>query len=492
MNDNQLDISNYSEKIAAQEDHILFEDAVTIGRMGKYRAAYIMIWLSCAESLKRRFREASKWDHHAGQIFSDIESKESSHMAVDRLVLDRAKEYGFISDLDYENLKYIYQMRCVYGHPYEEAPLKENVVNAAAIVVNSVLSKSVKLRHGYGESILKKLLENSNFLDDQESAVEIFANQFILRFDNQLYGWLLDKYWKKLEEISDDESMAMFIRRGVWFSCAVINNVGASIFSYEEWHSKLSNFPKILMQVCAIENIFKNIGESAQNMLVGIIIEESMRKASVLSYLEELSMNNLLTERQEDRLNKRVLSLSSDEIRGARLKLKTCYYNVITKLKSYNWYIQNPVVDLIMLNGEREIADLSVEQQVELGRNILQTCDGGSKTACEFLKNIVKNNSSWPFDFLRGIVLETFNNERSQIRIKKNNFNDVICIICNLSVEQRNRLLGEIVRSIDVGVLNDPWMNEQNFNKVINILEGFEWAEALSGKLKDKYNAKFH
>ncbi|MDD3949194.1 MAG: hypothetical protein PHT43_07000, partial [Anaerolineaceae bacterium] len=54
------DLSGYAKKILSKEDHPLFDDAVEAGKAGALRAAYVMIWLACAESLKRRFREAQQ------------------------------------------------------------------------------------------------------------------------------------------------------------------------------------------------------------------------------------------------------------------------------------------------------------------------------------------------------------------------------------------------------------------------------------------------
>lgn len=55
------DLSGFAEKIAADEDRPLFEDAVKSAQANVLRGAYVMIWLACAESLKRRFREAQRY-----------------------------------------------------------------------------------------------------------------------------------------------------------------------------------------------------------------------------------------------------------------------------------------------------------------------------------------------------------------------------------------------------------------------------------------------
>src|SRR5271157_2140259 len=114
----------------------------------------VMIWISCAESIKRRFREAEKRDGAAGKIVGDFEKKEADQKSVDKFVLEKAKEYGFINDTAYTILLNIYEMRCVYGHPYEQAPLPEQVSHAAAMVVEHLLSQPVRLRHGYASALL--------------------------------------------------------------------------------------------------------------------------------------------------------------------------------------------------------------------------------------------------------------------------------------------------------------------------------------------------
>ena len=159
----QVDLSKYAEKIFAKDDLPLFSEAAVAANAGALRAAYVMIWLSCAESLKRRFRESSKYDNAAGRILARIDSLEKSERSVDKVLLKEAREYGFISDYGFTVLSQAYDLRCVYGHPYREAPSQEQVVCAAASVVSLVLSQPVKLRYGFGKRLLNDMLGNSTY-----------------------------------------------------------------------------------------------------------------------------------------------------------------------------------------------------------------------------------------------------------------------------------------------------------------------------------------
>jgi hypothetical protein len=444
-----------------------------------------MIWLACAESLKRRFREAQKRDGAAGRIVGDIENKEKEHKAVDKFVLTKAHEYGFISDSGHTVLNHIYEMRCLYGHPYEEAPSQEQVSHAAAVVVEHVLSKPVKLRHGFGKQLLKSLLEEPNFLDDQQTAVVAFTKDILPRLDESIYGWLLDNYWEELEKIADDSSMAIFFRRGTWFSRTMLIEVGLDVFSHDDWHDRSSRFPKTLMRACSIAEIFKELGKRAQDSLVGLIIAESSTRASVLKHLERLSINGALTTRQQERFIEHVSGLQSSAIRSAGLSTNTCYEKLIDAMKSHNWYVQNPAIDLVVSNGPDQAAELNEEQQINLGRNLLQAGEGTAGSANEFLEALSQDGKLWPFNVVRGIALESFTNEENQIRFKERHLGRVLSAIDQLEDDQQDQIIAEIAASIDAGVPKD-WVDQDDFEAPLDSLKAYTWAAPLLESLKAK------
>jgi len=480
-----VDLSHYADNILAAEDRPLFDDAVEAGKAGALRAAYVMIWLACAESLKRRFREAQKRDSAAGKIVGEIETKEKEHKAVDKFVLMKAHEYGFVSDSGHTVLNHIYEMRCLYGHPYEEAPSQEQVSHAAAVVVEHVLSKPVKLRHGFGKQLLKSLLEEPNFLDDQQTAVVAFTKDILPRLDESIHGWLLDNYWEELEKFSDDSSMAIFFRRGTWFSRTMLTEVGIDVFSHDDWHDRSSRFPKILMRVCSIADIFKEIGKRAQDSLVGLIIAESATRASALTHLERLSINGALTMRQQERFVEHVSEMPSSAIRSAGLSTKTCYGKLIDAMKSHNWYVQNPAIDLIVSNGPDQAAELDENQQVNLGRNLLQAGEGTAGSANEYLEKLSQDGTSWPFHVVRGIAMESFTNEDNLIRFKDRHLGRILSAIDHLQQEVQDQLIAEISASVDAGVPKD-WVDRDDFENTVDSLKAYPWAAPLVTSLEAK------
>ena len=480
-----MDLTNYANNILSAEDYPLFDEAIKAGKMGALRAAYLMIWLACAESLKRRFRDAQKRDDTAGKIVGDIEAKESGHKAVDKFLLTEANKYGFLSDSAHTILNHIYEMRCLYGHPYEEAPSHEEITHAASMIVEHVLSKPVKLRHGYGKQLLKSLLEERNFLDDQQTAVEAFAKDILPRLHESIHGWLLDNYWKELEKIAGDSSMSVFFRRGMWFSRKILRIIGVSVFTHDDWHERTLKFPKVLMYICSSIDIFGEIGERAQDSLVGLILAESNTHASILTRLERLNNNSALSKRQQARFIVHVSKMDIDSLRSSSLSTLTCYGKLIDAMKSYTWPTQNPAIDLVISNGPNQAALLDEKQKVNLGRNILQCAEGNARSASRFLDELSKDGSLWTFDVLRGIVLESFTNENDEIRFKIRHLSQVVSAISQLKKEQQKQLISEVLASVDGGSFS-TWVRQDDFKNVLKSLNDYPWAEPLVASLKKK------
>ncbi len=480
------DLTSYLGRIHVPDDKPLFEEAANCAASGARRAAYVMIWLSCAESLKRRFREAQRRDGTAGKIVGEFEKKEAEQKAVDKFLLEKAKEYGFISDSVFTILLNIYELRCLYGHPYEEAPTDEQVTHAAAMVVEHVLAQPVRLRHGFGKALLKSLLEEKNFLDDQASAVETIAVEILPKIDGKIHSWLMEQYWTELEKIADDASVRPFFMRGVWFSRAILDQVGTQILSHDQWHDQVNKYPKTLIRVINKKSLFNGIGTRAQDTLVGAAFDQAKDRSSVLQYLDKLFQEGALTDRQEERFTEFLTDFSPENLRSSGISLRTCFDRVIAALKSHNWYKQKPVVDFVVARGARSVKELDPEQQEVLGRNVLQVADGSEKSARRFLDVLGKDARKWPRRFLQGIVLECFVNEEQKVRLKHEQMAEVLKILDRLREPTRTRILQTAIQQVQQGKPKETYLGRDTFNETIDLIAGFTWGTDLAAELKNR------
>ena len=94
----------------------------------------------------------------------------------------------------------------------------------------------------------------------------------------------------------------------------------------------------------------------------------------------------------------------------------------IKKLKTYDWYVQNPALNQLM--KIREITDTSTQENIDstfvLGRNIIQSAEGSSGSAITFMENMAKYINTWPEKFKRamidGMLFEIFFNSHGKLR----------------------------------------------------------------------------
>ncbi len=413
---NMADISKYTAKIPEEADRPLFQEAVASALHGAPRGSYILIWIACAEGLKRRFREAAVRDGKANKILGDITQKEEQQKSVDMFILSSARDYGFIDDVAFQKLEYVYKMRCVYGHPYEAAPDDEELTNAAAVVVSEVLGKPTLLRHGFVQTLIDKLFSDVNYLEQSETSVRSFTREISARIDRVVYGYVMEKYAEKLETSYDDASLKIVVERGLWFLSEFLLNVGCGFYSAAQWHDFAAKYPKTTQHVILSNgSLFEAVGERARDYIVSYDIMHAATRPSRLKEVEKLLDDGLLSDDQKRKLQ----SLDILVVKATNLKISTCYDTIISALMSHDWHKQNPAIDLIAANGKSEIAVLSPEQQEELGRNILQAADGSSRSASAYLSAVRTDPSDLEQPFLKGLILEAFVNERLEFRFKE-------------------------------------------------------------------------
>lgn len=435
------DLSKYTAEVLAEDDRPLFQEAAVSALHGAPRGAYILIWIACAEGLKRKFREAVVRDGKANKSLDRIAAVEKQHKSADLTILEEAKDYGFINDGAFQKLKHVYDMRCVYGHPYEAAPSDEELAHAAAVVVKEVLGKPTLLRHGFVQPLIEKLFSDINYLEHSETSVRSFTRDMSIRIDPVVYSYLLENYVKELEPSYDDASLEIILERGLWFLSEFLLNVGCNFYSPIQWHDFAAKYPKTTQHVILSDGrLFDAVGRRARDYIVSYNIAHADTHPSRLKEIEKLLDDGLLS----DNHKKKLQSLNIQIVKAANLKLSTCYDTIIAALKSHDWYIQNPAVDLIAAKTKSEIAALPPEKQEELGRNILQVADGGSRSAWRYLSVLPKSPSGLGYPFLRGLIFEAFVNEKLEFRFKEK----CMDVVLDLLTKQKG-IEAELVEVID-------------------------------------------
>ena len=463
-----MDYSKYIQKISKKEDRILIQESLKIIKCRQYRAAYILIWIACVESIIRRFNEIKQFDNEAGKIYGKIIKIEEGRQATDKNIILYAKNYGFINDIEYSKLLQIYNLRCIFVHPYNQSPTKEEVDVAFANIIDIVLSKPLLLTKGYISKELDKLLNNKDYLGNYSEAMISYAEEFYQKIDKDLFEYFIGKYWKNLELYVYKTENQLLLNRGVFITQYLLSKYEPIFLNNDSFLNIILENDFIPLYVLSKPNIYMKLSNRAKDSIVANAVNSPRFKYFKIKLLEPLLTSHTLSQDNLNILKNNLSDLTFEIAETNNLSLLLVNDLIIEKLKSYNWYIQSPAIKFVREKPISELQILSKEQQETLGRNILQVANGDEKEANKYLNEIKINPNLYPINFIKGIIFEVFINEAYLIRYKDEKINIIIEIIENCSNENVQNIIRELIYLINKGKYkNDIYDYEEIVNSNI-------------------------
>ena len=434
---------DFLAKVHDAEDKPLIEEAIIDANAGAYRSAYIMTWLSCAESIKRRFKVAAPRDGTATRVVADYEQKERDAKSIDVFLLEKAKDYGFITGADHLRLRQIYEKRCLFGHPYETAPLETEILDAMSVATTCLLSVPVRMRHGYLESQATEVVTNKAFIDDFPPAATTYAREITARAAPDLLGWWLAKIWKQASPLIGDPSMPWLLRRVCWLSETILNELDANVVN-SAFTRSLAEEPKLASLCLARSSAFQHLPPLVGDQVVSHLLVQAETSPSWIVPLLGQETQNRLTQRQTERLQAFIDSASVPALLNASVPLARLAERVISQLKSYDWNIQNPAAEALITVEGGQFSLLSAVLQEQLGRNLLQA--GQKAHECgNFISECGNGTKSIPARMAYGMLAEMFYNERGQLRPKLGCADGVLKVVGRLTEQGQNEVIDEVI-----------------------------------------------
>ncbi len=448
-------IEQYEKAVYNSEDRVLFSDAAICAKNGALRAAYIMIWLSCAESLKRKIIAVANSNHaQAQKAVKQIEEKEAKNNSVDRYILEQACNLEIISKISKEKLEHIYEMRCVYGHPYNEEPLPEQILNAAAVAVDAVLAHPTRLKQAYAKESIIKFTTKKEYIPDYKESVENYAiNTFLPMLSQEIYGFFLKEYWSKMESDMLNPDYMLFTNRCKWISLCTLDYAiksNYSIFNVKEWHDIVNRFTDILIEILEdFPSLFKVIGTDAQNSLIVHVSEKAKTRPYALRVLEQIYNDGLLNSKQTEMMFRFIKTCPSRTIYHSRITFELICDRVCSDLASCIYTVTNEAYDYFRDISAENIASLEPRKQELMGIKFVQhslRTDWGVCHCDEAYNSLHRKSADLPQGFVRGLLLAVFFSPESldsepKFDLKIKRLPDVIKIVNGSSgVIQKNEL----------------------------------------------------
>lgn len=399
-----MELADFIEKIADEQDQILFTEAFQAYNSKLYRSAYIIFWLTCAESLKHKFQVcARRGDSSARDLYQKITNQEGRHAAVDKAILSYAQKYGLITDAECQQLEYIYTMRCIYAHPYKTSPTKKEVEYAINTIMSIVLTRPPLFTQGYVEELVSKLTNDECYLSDVENIVRSTAQQWLAKIEPSYHKMFFEKYIQE-NELLLASPVVLFRRRAQWILDEVLKKISFAAYDDEEWYNWVATCPQTILDVLQVESSgLRQIGDRARDYLVNTILKSAEKAPEYLNILIPYLKDQEFLGHNYTIIHSRLLELPLDVLRCTQLSIDMYLPAILGALQSGNFNRQNEVATFISRNRD-SISMLSSEQQFELGIRIHEAAIHGAFSAQSYINAIASSPNEYPLDFIKGLV----------------------------------------------------------------------------------------
>lgn len=443
------------QRIAEKVDLLLYDEAASCFDVEAYRAAYVMAWISAAESLRNKFSVMSgRKDGQAGRVVQEVENRERKDSPTDSYLLDQARGLGLVTVEQHKKLAHVREMRNLYAHPTRTGPTEQEVLAALEIVVDAVLSQPPRLGHGYVNELLSDLFEDRHFLDDDEEVVLGYAVDVARRVHLDVCPYLLTGLVSRSEELFGDPERAKERRRASWFVAGFIPELEPDL-SQQSWGivGVIQQHPVVASLLLGVPEVWPFLPDQAKSMIFGHLTEPAsdnagriISRALGLGRAWVLRSRGLLIARQLDVLREAEDSVPYRTLQAAGIPLTRYVNRLLTDLKSHSWDWQNPAAEALGDASSQEVFELGPDTQEQLGRNILQAAEGSAWRAQGLIAAVAQAPGVWPERFVAGLLFETLFDDEGCFRLKSSRLRRALIIA--LSHEMAEKILGEVTERV--------------------------------------------
>lgn len=441
------------DAILDDKDRDFVAEIVELLERNHLRAAFIMSWLVCIEGLRRKIQEASNYSEAAKQSWTEITNQEKAKMPADKWIITEAAKLNLISSVEKGSLNRLYEQRCIFAHPYEQTPTYNEVIVALEYAIDIVLSKPLQLGEDFAAKQLNLLTQEPALIDADYTSVITYANDMLEAMNLPAKLYFINKYMAWLNQIDNLSRQTIVAQRAI----IIIRHM---LLTMHISNTKISNFitkyKNIIGDVFAFPAEFKQIAANTRKYIVNLLIENGDKN---INYLNVLYEEGLLDCEQVAKYKQllRVASLSS--ILSYNLDIDLVFDVIISLLKSHDFNKQNAAISLLTKYSKQSLKSLSEEKLILLGRNILQSADRSngykSDSAAHMLSSISSEPEKVPLYVVKGIIFECFVNDEYKIRLKLDRLSEVTTLISNMSEDDRNSILSDIINFVSGNELKE-------------------------------------
>lgn len=396
------------KKISNEEDQTLFDETLGCLKSGFYRAGYIIAWVSIAESLKKKIYDSSNLgDNRADKIYQKILLDESNNQSVDKLIFESAINLKLVDDHDVSKLKFLWEQRCIFAHPYSKAPSKDDLKYIITAAVDICLSKPLLYRKNFIDDLVINLLTRSYFLTDDNESNILFARRIISRIPIELHPYFFKNLLYSLGTIEEDDQkikiqgkFRMFIIELLKFSSLDLSLLDWAI------ENRATKFPYTSILGFVHPDIWNKLPIRVKDIIIEYAVQEDNENKQIIirRIIGLLSKENKLDTSHQKVFIKYLNSIDFILAYNYYGDAKSLYNRVIIEFESGKFVKQNEVVEYLRKKeGVNFICSIDIEKQINIGLKIMISARENSWKSQYFINDLINANIKTTLGVYAGI-----------------------------------------------------------------------------------------
>jgi|694.fasta_scaffold148232_2 hypothetical protein len=427
-------------KICDEEDQTLFNEAISCMNSDCFRAGYVIAWISIAESLKKKIYEsANLGDKQAESHYNKILYEEGKNMSVDKTIFESSKQLKLIEDHDASKLKFLWEQRCIFAHPYSKAPSEDDLKYIITASVEICLSKPLLYRKNYIDELVDNLKSKPYFLTEDNVSNIIFARRIINRIPIELHPYFFKSLLYALGMIVEDEQKIKIQGKFRMFIIELFKFTSLDL-SLNEWslEDRATNYPYTSILGFTHPDTWEKIPYRVKDIIIQYVLHESDEAKQIIikRIVGHLSKESKLDSNHKKLFVKHLNTCDFKQAYNYYGDPVSLFNRIIAEFETGIFIKQNEVVDYLRKrDGLNFLIGLDIEKQILIGLKIMSCARENSWKSKYFINDVVKNILQIPVSVKIGIFKGSIIPSEKYLSLNVDYFKIALQIIDNLEDE---------------------------------------------------------
>lgn len=427
-------------KIVDHEDLVLFDEAIGCLKSNFLRSSYIISWICLIESLKRKlYKLSTLGDKKAEEAIKKIETNEEQNNSVDKIIMEESKNCGIIENTDFSTLKYLWEQRCIFAHPYKIQPEIEEVKHILTQSIKLSLGKDLFFNKEYLSEVATNIVDKPFFLPTDNEKIQEYSKKILSRTPQNLYPFFFKTLLYKIGTIKDDDTK---INEQVKLRQFIIQTLESAEKALDDaaWaiEDRVVKFPYECFIGFVSKGIWPKLSERIKEILISYIeTEQNSQKESIIKLITKTLIEGaVLEEKFKNKFIKYLNKTKFDNAINYYGDNKSAYDRIISELETFDYSKQNSVIDYLKItNGSSIVNSLDFQKQFNLGRLLKAASKNGHFKSQSLVHSIITRNTDFSTYLNGGIAFGHLINYRDILNIELKQVLPLVKILNEVEIE---------------------------------------------------------